>query len=154
MKQISLALNGIGIVCLALLSGCGSKLPETAPVVGKVTMNGKPVSSGTIMFCPEKGRAATGQIGPDGTYSLTTFKPGDGALLGKHRVTIESVSGTRIQSFQELEKLDREQGGQTPITAVKWLVPKGYSQFDTTPLTAEVAPGKNTLDFNLPAAAR
>jgi hypothetical protein len=74
-------------------------------------------------------------------------------------VTIKAVSvvgGTpQPRSFQE-ELAQGQSGSQTPTTTgtVKWLVPKEYSQVDTTPLTAEVAPDKNTVNFNLPAAAR
>jgi len=32
-----------------------------------------------------------GTIEPDGSYRLTTFDSGDGALLGRHRVTIEAT---------------------------------------------------------------
>ena len=149
----------LGFLGFPLFAGCGSDRPETTPVGGIVTWDGRPVTEGRIMFYPENGRAATGQIGSDGTYSLTTFKPNDGAMLGKHRVTIKAVSvvgGTpQPRSFQE-ELAQGRSGGQAPVTpgTVKWLVPKEYSQVDTTPLTAEVSPGKNTVDFNLPTAVR
>ena len=138
--------------------GCGPGLPETAPVQGTVTYDGKPVTQGKIAFFPETGRPASGQIQPDGTYTLTTFSTDDGALLGKHVVTIESMTSTggeQPKSFEQemaraLDPTKRPPG--QPVA--KWLVPERYSNRNTSGLTAEVAPGKNTLDFNLPAAAR
>ena len=46
-----------------------------------MTYEGKPVPKGTITFQADdpKGRNATGQIDPDGNYTLQTEKPGDGA---------------------------------------------------------------------------
>jgi Protein of unknown function (DUF1559) len=66
-----------------LLLGCAESRPKTAVVTGKVTYQGKPVPHGTITFVPANGPAATGEIRPDGSYTLTTFRDGDGALLGR-----------------------------------------------------------------------
>ena len=83
-----------GLVVLALLSGCGG--PQMARVKGKVTCNGKPVAQATITFSPmqrhdkdrEPGKPATGFTDEKGTYDLSTFRHYDGALVGKHRVTV------------------------------------------------------------------
>ena len=40
------------------------------------------------MFRPTKGRPAVGTADRDGRFSLLTFRPGDGALLGQHVVTV------------------------------------------------------------------
>jgi len=86
------------VLLAGLLIGCGggSGHEETASVTGTVTLKGTPVTEGRIAFFPPKGRPAMGTIQSDGTYTLTTFDPGDGALLGNHRVTItakETVGG-------------------------------------------------------------
>lgn len=62
------------------------------PVSGKVTFKGKPLTHGTVDFEPEAGREAHGAIQPDGGYTLTTFKDGDGAVVGKHRVSISGLN--------------------------------------------------------------
>jgi hypothetical protein len=67
-----------------------------ASVTGHVTCNGKPVGAAMIAFNPvsqsnddrNPGKPATGFTELDGNYSLSTFKNYDGALIGKHRVTI------------------------------------------------------------------
>jgi hypothetical protein len=67
-----------------------------APVKGRVTCNGKPVAEAAITFNPvpqsekdkEPGKPATGYTEADGTYVLSTFRKHDGAIVGKHRVTV------------------------------------------------------------------
>jgi hypothetical protein len=59
------------------------------PVKGKVTYKGKPLTDGTITFEPNDfGRPAHGNIQPDGSFVLTTFKEGDGAVRGHHRIAV------------------------------------------------------------------
>ena len=142
----------IAFLCIGLVSGCGSKYPETAPVRGKITAGGAPVTTGRINFYPTSGaRLSSGEIQPDGSYSLTTFKPNDGALLGSHRVTITS---TKVVGPEAAKSIQDE--SQTPVSSLGrlvWLVDEKYSEQSTTNLQAEVKSGSNTIDFNLPASA-
>jgi hypothetical protein len=150
------------LTCLAcaLLSGCGG--PKVAPVRGKVTYDGKPVTGGKIMFYPESGRMAIGEIGADGTYTLTTFHSGDGALVGPHRVAIESTSvgpGTMqspksIEEEIELSKKGAPGGKILVAGKVEWLVPQKYSLPETSGLTAKVGSGPNEINFDIPAENR
>jgi hypothetical protein len=80
---------------LLLLSavGCGSRL---YPVRGKVTYaDGKPVTEGMVVF-ESKDQAnritARGEIRADGSYELSTYQPGDGALPGKYQVLVAPKS--------------------------------------------------------------
>jgi hypothetical protein len=87
----------LAAVGLALSSGCGSTsgtfVGSTVPVKGKVSYKGKPLSQGEIVFEPDSGgREAHGSIGPDGAFELTTFKHGDGAVAGTHRVAVTGTS--------------------------------------------------------------
>jgi hypothetical protein len=82
-------------IAACVLSGCGGPDYEVAPVRGIVKLNDKTLQQGGIMFSPvakgdtaNVGRAATGRLQPDGTYTLTTFEKGDGAIVGEHWVTI------------------------------------------------------------------
>jgi hypothetical protein len=139
----------LSVCCLILLDGCGPRLPATAPVHGKITLDGKPVALGRITFHPTAGRNALGTIASDGTYTLYTFQPGDGALLGKHRVTIEA---TKITGPSAPKSLAEEQHGgiaSSTLPQVEWIVPQLYSRPETSPLEADVQPGANTIDFNL-----
>ena len=41
-------------------------------------------------------------------------------------------------------------GGDSSQIVAEWLVPEKYARQETTPLTAEVKPGPNTINFDLP----
>src|SRR6478752_1697892 len=83
------------VLGFALLSGCAQS-PATVPVHGRVTCNGKPVPQAGVIFSPvakaetdkEPGKAASGSTDADGRFVLTTYKAGDGALIGQHRASI------------------------------------------------------------------
>jgi hypothetical protein len=76
-----------------LLSACGDGRFPVKPAKGKVVCNGKAVTSGSVTFTPvgapgslETGKPASGALGPDGTFQLTTNDRFDGAIVGKHSV--------------------------------------------------------------------
>lgn len=126
-------------LCLAA-SGCGSGKLDVAPVKGKVTHNKKPLQFGSVVFQSEKGLPATGQIQPDGTYTLTTYASGDGAVVGSHKVQI-TCTDTQKPGFTP------PAGQELPVG--KSLIPTKYNQADTSGLTAEVKSGPNQIDFDL-----
>jgi hypothetical protein len=145
-------------VCLAglLAAGCGG--PKIAPVRGRVTVNGQPVPDGKIRFIPEHGRPAIGSIAADGTYTLTTNKPGDGALVGTHRVSIMATKvgpgsfGEPKSREEELELLKKRHPTKWLVAGkVEWLVPEKYSRPETSGLTATVEDKKNEINFDIPA---
>ena len=104
----------LALVMLLALAGCGAlSAPQgatTVPVKGKVTHNGKPLTKGVINFQPEgAGKDATGEIQPDGTFVLTTYKKDDGAVVGtitgieaNHGVAV-APDGSRIYVSNEAE---------------------------------------------------
>lgn len=141
-----MAVSLAAAACFAACAGCGPGRPATATVQGKVTYQGKPVVEGTIVFYPEKGRPATGTLAPDGSYRLTTFDANDGAMLGPHRVTIEArrITPTMIPAGD-----DPESAGAHGPPKVEWLLPEKYAGRDSSPLTAEVKPGRNDIDFDI-----
>jgi hypothetical protein len=123
--------------CLALF-GCAKKGGlETAPVTGKVTYKGKPLPNGTVMFVPGEGPAATGEIAADGTYHLTTYAPNDGAVLGKHKISITALA--------DMSNLLPEQRNPLPPS----LIPDKFMSHDSSGLTAEVARGNNEVNLDL-----
>lgn len=140
------------------LAGCGPARPPVAPVSGTVMFRNKPLATGRISFYPESGRAATGLIGSDGRYSLTTFAAKDGALLGPHRVVIEAREiippsqppAKPVSTPSELIARELQMPAPDATASIKWIVPENYAALDTTPLTATVKAGKNVVDFTIP----
>jgi hypothetical protein len=81
------------VVAVALLglAGCGGQ--SLYPVHGKVVWeNGAEAREleGGLVVCEavNGGVSARGDIQKDGSFHLSTYKPGDGALPGKHRVAV------------------------------------------------------------------
>jgi hypothetical protein len=73
-------------------------LPALAPVTGKVTVDGHPLTSGQVVLVPEKqeqgkeGALSAGEIKEDGSYEIYTGgKPGAPLGLAKLSVTPKMV---------------------------------------------------------------
>lgn len=142
-KVISKVLGFLGLFGLLAVTsvGCGGSSGEfkVAPVKGKVIFNGQPVTSGSIHFRPVavqgakegmQGKPASGQIQSDGTFVLTTFRQGDGAIVGKHEVSYIPATGGAETYEQQPEK--------SPYLG---LVPKEKE--------VEVKPGTNEITIEL-----
>jgi len=119
-----------GALVVAAAVGCGDARPKRVPVSGQVLIDGKPLTFGFIRLLPKDGRPATGTIGPDGRFALTTFEPGDGAPLGTHPVTIFALE-------------------QLSSTRQKWHAPKKYVDPRTSGLTATVDEPTDSLRIEL-----
>lgn len=128
------------LCCLALSCGRPGQLP-TAKVSGKVTLDGKPVPVGLVIFTPESGRSASGKIQPDGTYVLETYDENDGAVLGRHRLGV----------------MARETiPGQGPMGSPKpgpSLIPERYGSAETSGLSFEVTDNGPHV-FNIELSSR
>lgn len=118
-----------GVGLLITLSGCSGN-PSTAKVTGKVTYDGGPVTSGSVTFAPvsgTEGKPATGVVQSDGSYALSTYAEGDGAVVGSHRVTYVAGGGDSVEEEPAPEGDDAgEHDEDEPATAVPFsgLVPK------------------------------
>ncbi|MCA9069663.1 MAG: hypothetical protein KDA84_12100 [Planctomycetaceae bacterium] len=126
------------------LLGCGgTDHPPTKPVSGKVTYNGKPVTGAVVSFHLQEGespRNGTGQTNEEGEFEITTFESGDGAILGKHKVTIVKTEGEIGQSG-EVDTSDpgaaydqAMRGAAQGKSKGKHLVPEKYATVELTPL--------------------
>lgn len=121
------------LVCLAIvtpwISGCG-RGPKLYKVSGKVLIDGQPLERGFVQVMPTDARAASGEIGPGGKYTLTTFIDGDGCVLGMHTVTV----------------LANESKGSTGL---HWFAPKKYSDPLESGLTLDIQGATESADINL-----
>lgn len=124
-------------ILIGSLAGCGgSDVPELGDVTGTVTLNGQPVEGALVEFIPAGGRPSSGVTDESGVYTLSYSPEVDGALPGRH-----SVSITTARARQGGE------GDQPLIEAKPETIPQAYN--DETTLSVEVEPGSNTHDFTL-----
>jgi hypothetical protein len=116
------------LLLASIAVGCSKSPYDLAPVQGTVRIEGRPLTTGKVMFAPiaqgdnaNAGKPAFGRIQSDGRYVLTTLSENDGAIVGEHWVTI----------------LDGEVPGMPPFPRL----PVGQKQ--------TVASGTNEIDIEL-----
>jgi hypothetical protein len=85
----------IAFAFLCALLGCSDSEIPVARVHGTITIDGKPLAGGRVMFAPQPGngninpgKPAYGRLDNQGRFELSTFGDGDGAVIGSHLVTI------------------------------------------------------------------
>jgi hypothetical protein len=124
------------------LSGCDSfGLGRIVPVKGQVTLDGKPLTTGSLVFKPDaaKGNQSkfepASSIGADGSYSLFT-KEKEGAPLGWYNVGIVAQEAANPAD---------------PYAAMKPLVPARYNDAETSGVSVEVvaSPAAGAYDLKL-----
>ena len=139
-RRICLSL-GLLIALGTATTGCGRAGVTVYPVTGRVTYKGMAIQRGTVLFSPLDAKLppARGVIEADGSYRLTTFRDGDGAVAGEHRVIVNALE-------EVAPGLETGQPGYRTPTS---LVPDKYSNLNTTPLQRTIAAQKNVVDLEL-----
>lgn len=139
LKSLKLA---FALAIPTLVFGCGgSGGPEMAKVSGKVTYQGKPLTKGTISFISvsPNGSNANSVIGPDGSYTLQTTNPNDGAVVGEYQVIVSDIDPNALNTPAPGE----------PVKKQERIIPEKYEKPDTSGLKRKVASGSNTFDIAL-----
>lgn len=117
------------LVSLAALAGCGNKHLPMAAVEGKVLFRGEPLEFGGVLFQPDVGPPALGAIEPDGTFRLSTYRDGDGAVVGLHRVQINCYDVQRPGAV-------KARSGEVGVG--KSLIPTEYTRYDSSGIRVDV----------------
>jgi hypothetical protein len=120
------------LIGLTLAAFCGCNKQTYVQVSGQVLIDGQPLAHGTIGFVPTKGRAARSNLDSNGRFTLMTYKPGDGVVLGTHRIEIKGV----------------EQIGTNPVK-FKWHAPEKYANFAESGLTEEITGPTDSIKIEL-----
>jgi hypothetical protein len=124
-RGAALLVLALAVAVLPSAGGC-KRNPRVVLVKGKVLYNGEPLPFGSVMFQPDKGQPAVGDLAADGTFTLSSYGPNDGAVPGKHSVSISCYEGHRP---------GKASGGDS---LGKLLIPLKYTRFGSSGLTAEV----------------
>ncbi|MEN1679701.1 MAG: hypothetical protein AAGJ46_08910 [Planctomycetota bacterium] len=120
----------VAAVALIASTGCWDSGPTLVKVSGRVTIDGKPVTTGAVRFTPLQGRLSGGPLGQDGRFELTCFESGDGAMPGKHLVTVYAA----------------EPLGET---AIRWHAPKKYSKPTTSGIEITIDEPTEDIEIEL-----
>lgn len=135
-----------GVLIASMLAGCSRyredewsrQWPSRFPTGGVVTLDGAPVAEAVVTLSitrpdrDNKAFTAVGMTDLQGRFVLRTFRPGDGAVEGKHAVTISKSSMEKGTLVNE--------------------IPSRFARVETSGLTAEVtAKTPNEFRFDLSA---
>ena len=143
MENASAAKNKNGLFLLAVaaaLLACGacSKPRDIAPVHGKVTFRGEPVTEGLVVFEDKELPAlASAKILPDGTYRVKVME-GDGLYLGDYAIRVVPPV------------VDQLEMSKTPAKQKLYPnIPARYRDFQSSQLRLKVGEGDNPFDIDM-----
>lgn len=126
-----------GFVGVLSVTGCSGDPLGT--VHGKVTYKGEPAPVGaTIAFVSASGAAGSGNIGADGTYSVTASLP-----VGIYTVIISPPANV----LSPAEAMRASQPGG--VTDKYPNIPPKYRAAATSNSSLEIKPGKNEYNLNM-----
>ena len=128
----SLALSGFFLGC--------SDGPELGIVTGKVLQQGKAIPFAYVEFQPidPRGTYGAAYTTVDGSYNIRFTEDRDGALIGKHKVTV------RTAAVDEIEIEDKATG-----LMVTPALPEGYRPKLSLEYDLEVKSGTNEINLDL-----
>lgn len=143
------------VALTAIVVGCGeSENVEVFPARGIIRFDGKPmIGGGAISLVPvvsQSGKNAGGIINADGTFVLTTYEDGDGAMAGSFRVIINQSTSQEPDYGG-----DSDVPGKAPVKAVQTVtsadvIPTIYSDPVLSPVEVKIeARELNELTINL-----
>jgi hypothetical protein len=145
----------IGVAAgLASSTGCGGESRfKVAPVRGRVTYHGTGVREATVIFHPSddavekmKKMRPYAYADGEGNFALTTYLDGDGAPLGKYRVSIIAVSSAPASKPQKDKPAPPPASGSTLALAIPPEVTKKYGNVETSGIEVTVHEGENNLE--------
>lgn len=144
------ATSTLTLLLITVVVGCGgAEQAKVVQVTGKVMLDGQPMKFGTVTFQPSKGQPASGEIKSNGEFALSTYRPGDGAAVGRHKV--------KITSYSSQDPAAEKSAGSSESLGES-LIPDRYTRFDTSGLEVAVLAGGNkpfefALDSTIDAPA-
>ncbi len=165
-------LNSLTVVTLTLsfVCGCGPSTPVQLPVFpteGRVVFKSEPVAGATVAFYMEGAAVpGSGVTNAQGEFRISTYAENDGAIAGKHQVTIslpasgvpesEEPAAEPPKAIIDLESPDYRAGMQKVIDSASAKktptakIPAKYASIKSTDLEVEVRnQPKNTFELQL-----
>jgi len=131
------------LVALALTAlaapGCD---PSRATVSGKVTLGGKPVTAGTVLFVGADNQTATGGLDDEGRYQALRVP------MGTVKVAVQTLRPQQLKAAAEQRP---KQAPPLPNRLTHLVpVPEKYQSPETSGLTCDVQKTQQDFDIALP----
>jgi len=127
------------------LTGCGE---STGSVKGKVYLQDKLVTSGSIAFVAPNGKVATANIQSDGSYELPKVSTGLAKISVTPAMEVKVPAGKKM----DLAKMGGEAKAKVideTATGKGMPIPAKYGDAQKSELTYEVKPGTQEYDIKL-----
>jgi hypothetical protein len=133
----------LSLLAGCLLLGCKPAGPPLATVKGKITLEGKPVTAGFVIYQSDDGLInAVVDIDAQGNYEVRTHEAA-GIPPGKYKVALKPPApyapGTVVLA-------DAGQRDQRPVDTT---INQRYHSIETSQLTADVTVEPKSYDFDL-----
>lgn len=121
----------IALAWLSSIVGCdeGSRVGETVPVAGKVTMNGKPLTTGSVAYYPGSVAKSEEMLVPGSAIDSE----------GNYKLFIEGKEGAPVGNYKVVVTASTPSNPKDEYSSPKSLVNARYTQPETTPLLIEVS---------------
>ena len=142
MASVSRVWGLVAAVCAAAIGGCGAHGPQRGAIAGKVTVGGRPLAAGRVLFLPQapnKGPVASATIAA-GEFNLDES---EGPIVGLNRVEVEASPDLGFAIDDEAAFAKREPG-----PAPKNPIPPAYGSQSKN--AVNVAAGDNEYNIAIP----
>ncbi len=147
-KRFRFAVEGL-LVAIIAIAGCNDS-PQLANVSGMVTLDGKPLEQGTMIFEVQGARVSYASIADGKIVDAYTYEKEDGVSVGEARVAIVSQVEIEGSATPAKQGTPDEPGETEGMAEYRSLIPRKYSSVETSGLTATIEAGKlNALSFEL-----
>mgnify|MGYP003381852385 FL=1 len=151
-----IAYSALVLSTLGLFAGCGGRA-DLAQATGVVTFKGEPVAEAKVMLHPLGGgaRNSYGTTNEKGEFKLSTFGMNDGALVGRHAVTVSKTDTSALPQIDTSELATKGYTGASyeammgPGAAarnakkIKHIIPEKYSAKETSGIEVDVVKGES-----------
>jgi hypothetical protein len=130
-------LIAVALGCSTCL-GCGGK----GDLSGTVSLDGKTLSSGSVLVLSSDGIPKSSPIEPDGSYHIKDI------VSGTIKISVNSPDPGEIEHHPR----KRDEPPPPPKDRSKWFpIHADYADFEKSGLTFELSRGPNTFDIKLQA---
>ena len=144
MKECRRWLPLVPLLLVVCAPGC-NRGPAMGKVSGSVSLDGTPLKFGSVMFQNVSGgQPSVGEIQPDGSFVLSTFRPEDGAIVGNHKV--------RVVCYSTQDPANKRSGPMGDSLGAL-LIPRKYASLGTSGLSAEVT-AEGLEDFKIELSSK
>lgn len=125
----------LAVISFVNSSGCSyedewsAQRPKTHKAKGTLMMDGQPLEGATIvMHAQAHDLSSQGVSDANGKFTLSTFKPNDGAVAGAHKVAVTK------RTYEEVKTKFNSAEENSVAKVPKELLPKRYS----SPVTSDI----------------